>query len=110
MVSLTPSQSVPVIPGSIELSSGISSIPNSYSTITSPNSNGSPIFSPRTPVDQEMSLPVPLTSNGHVNMNHYPMANGHTVNSSNTNHETTQKNLPNDRINGRLNSYPETTL
>jgi len=117
MVSLTPSQSMPVIPGNKELSSGISSIPNSYSTLTSPNSNGSPTFSPRTPVDQETS-PIPLNSNDYVNMNCYPMANGHTVNSngsSNKSHKTVavQKNLPNTlpgRANGRLHSYSETTL
>lgn len=125
MVSLTPSQSMPVIPGNKELSSGISSIPNSYSTLTSPNSNGSPTFLPRTPVDQETSSPIPLTGNGYVNresgyvnMDCYPIANGHTVNSngsSNKNHKavSVQKNLPNtlpSRANGRLYSYSETTL
>ncbi|XP_065882657.1 activin receptor type-2B-like isoform X2 [Dysidea avara] len=117
MVSLTPSQSMPVIPGNKELSSGISSIPNSYSTLTSPNSNGSPTFSPRMPADQETSSPLPLTSNSYVNMNGYPMANGHVNSngSSNKNHKTVavQKNLPNTlpgRANGRLHSYSETTL
>ena len=116
MVSLSPSQSMPVIPGNKELGSRIScSIPNSYSTITSPNFISSPTFSPRMPADQETSSPLPLTSNGYVNMNCYPMANGHTVNSngsSNKNHKTVavQKNLPNGRTNEHLHSYSETTL
>jgi len=112
MVSLVPSLSMPVIPGNKESSSGISSLPNSYSTIASPTSDGSPIFSPRTPFDQQTSLPIPLTSSGHVDMNCYPMVNGHTVKSNNgsSNKNHIKRNLPNDRVNGRLNSYSETTL
>lgn len=125
MVSLTPSQSMPVFPGK-ELSSGIScSLPNSYSTLTSPHSNISLTFSPKANHNQnndvfpETSSPPPLT-NGYMNITDcYPIENGHTphgqlVNSngiSNKNHKAIavhSKGLP-SRVNG-LYSFSETTL
>ena len=127
MVALTPSQSMPVFPGK-ELSSGIScSLPNSYSTLTSPRSNISLTFSPKLAdrnqnnVFPETSSPTQLT-NGYMNITDcYPVENGHTPHpqlinsngSSNKNHKAIpvhNKGLP-SRVNGHIhNSFSETTL
>lgn len=121
MVSLTPSQSMPVFPGK-ELSSGIScSLPNSYSTLTSPRSNASLTFSPKLTdrnqnnVFPETSSPTQLT-NGYIT-DCYPLGNGHTphsqlMNSNGNNHKTIpvhSKGLP-SRANGHVHSFSETTL
>lgn len=126
MVSLTPSQSMPIFPGK-ELSSGIScSLPNSYSTLTSPRSTASLTFSPKSTdrnqnnVFAETSSPTQLT-NGYMNITDcYPMQNGHTPHSqlinsngsSNKNHKAIavhNKGLAN-RVNGHIHSLSETTL
>lgn len=123
MVSLTPSQSMPVFPGK-ELSSGIScSLPNSYSTLTSPRSNVSLTFSPKLTdrnqnnVFPETSSPTQLT-NGYMNV--YPMQNGHVAHaelmnsngSSNKNHKAIAVHNEGlaSRVNGRIHSFSETTL
>ena len=121
MVSLTPSQSMPVFPGK-ELSSGIScSLPNSYSTLTSPRSNASLTFSPKLTdrnnqnnVFPETSSPTQLT-NGYVDC--YQFENGHSphsnlINSNGSNiknHKTIAIHNP-SRVNGHIHSLSETTL
>jgi len=123
MVSLTPSQSMPVFPGK-ELSSGIScSLPNSYSTLTSPRSNVSLTFSPKLPdhnhnndVFPETSSPTPLR-NGYMNISDcYRLENGHSthpqlVNSNGSSNKNHKAITVHNKVNGYIhNSYSETTL